>query len=237
LQYIVGEAEFYGHRIKVTPDVLIPRPETELLVELTLELLAAGGASTVWTVRVPDAARQLRSDRTRQEILDIGTGSGCIAIALAKHLDTIHVTATERSAPALAVAAENVRAHELVDRITLLEADLLPSDVPQAFDVVVSNPPYIARAELDGLQPEVSQFEPRFALDGGPDGLDHYRRLATSLPKVLAPGGTFVGEIGDTQAAQLREIFVAQEWCTDITIKQDLAGKDRILIAQSRPLR
>jgi release factor glutamine methyltransferase len=172
LQYIIGETEFWGLKIRVTPDVLIPRPETELLVE---EALKQTGA---------------------KDILEIGTGSGCIAIALAKHLPEARVTATDISKDALSVAKENAEIHGVADRIEFVASDIAPwlffETQERKFDLIVTNPPYLDPLELDLLQTEVSRFEPRTALDGGKAGLELIGKILDEAPDFLRrrPGGT-----------------------------------------------
>ncbi len=211
LQYIMGETEFYGLPIKTAPDVLIPRPETELLVEEALKTSPG-------------------------ETLDIGTGSGCIAVALAKNLTDAAIVATDLNAAALELARENAKLNDVADRIEFAEADLFPgkgaaSSAP-TFSLIVSNPPYIPTPELDELQLEVRDWEPRTALDGGEAGLEVYRRIADGLAAVLADGGYFIGEIGNDQEAVIRDLFEAQKWCSSVVIKKDLAGHPRIVIAK-----
>jgi release factor glutamine methyltransferase len=220
LQYILGYTEFYGLPIKVTPDVLIPRPETELLVEEAIKV-------------------EGQKSKVESHILDIGTGSGCIAIALAKNLPDIKITATDRSAVALSIARENARLNNVVERIEFVEADLFPSGRGAAssaptYSLIVSNPPYIKAAELDQLQEEVRDWEPRFALDGGTDGLDVYRRIACDIVAYLTPGGIFIGEIGHDQEGAIQELFREQAWCESVEVKKDLAGHPRIVIAKNR---
>ena len=189
IQYILGHTEFYGLRLKVTRAVLIPRPETELLVEAALARIA------------PDA-----------RILDIGTGSGAIAIALAVHLPQASITAVDLSPEALAVARENARTHRVADRIAFLESDLLNAiaEVEQAershreavqhgtkcFDAIASNPPYVPSTDAETLHPQVRDFEPAQALYAGPDGLEIYRRLIPQAREHLAPNGLLALEIG-----------------------------------------
>lgn len=223
LQYIIGETEFWGLTIKVTPDVLIPRPETEMLVEEAIKahssrLVARGQYTT-------------SNELPTTSILDIGTGSGCIAIALAKHLTEASVIATDFSKEALALATENVRAHQLRDRIKLVLADIAPwrtfVAAEQKFDLILSNPPYICSDEFPTLQPEVRDFEPRRALDGGNDGLDFYRRITQDVADFLKPDGAILLEVGDTQAALVSGLL--QKVGLLGTIHKDLAGMERIV--------
>jgi len=184
IQYITGEQEFYGLALRVTPAVLIPRPETEVLVEAVLAELK------------PDLQRILAGATLR--ILDVGTGSGAIAIALARHLPRANVTAVDLSPAALEVAAGNVARHELGGRIRLVESDLLDGlgGDERGFDAIFSNPPYVASGERQGLHPQVRDFEPGMALFAGVDGLDVYRRLIPEAGDALRSGGLLALEIG-----------------------------------------
>jgi len=207
--YLVGHREFYSLSFDVTPAVLIPRPETETLVLEALRLL-----------KPLDAPR----------VLDLGTGSGCIAVSLAKQHKAARVTAVDISPAALAVAAGNAAKHGVADRIAFLEGDLFAPVAGQAFDVIVSNPPYIAHAEFPTLDPGVRDYEPRSALDGGPDGLDVYRRLAAAAAGFLAPGGTILVEVGATQAPAVRELLAAK--LEPGPTFKDAAGRPRVVTAR-----
>ena len=204
LAYILGRTEFWSLPFKVTPAVLIPRPDTELLVEVALPLLVG-------------AAR----------VLDVGTGSGALAIALAHERPEWMVTAIDLSPAALAVAAENTRNNGVAERIHCRPGDLavLPGG---PFDLVVANPPYIPSGDLAALMPEVRDFEPHLALDGGPDGLAAYRALARQAGDVLVPGGWLLVEVGLGQAANVQELFTAAG-LTEIFTARDLAGIERVV--------
>jgi release factor glutamine methyltransferase len=197
IQYILGTQEFYGLTLRVTPAVLIPRPETELLVEAIL-------------ARVSPTAR----------ICDIGTGSGAIAIAIAHHLPQAHITALDLSEPALEIARENASTHAIADRIRFLHSDLLAAIPPgETFDAIVSNPPYIPIADAPTLHPQVRDHEPAQALFAGPDGLDIYRRLIPQAWALLKPGGLLALEIGHGQRdaiAQLLSTWVSVELIPDL---------------------
>lgn len=204
LQYILGQTEFWSLPIRVTPEVLIPRGDTEVLVE---EALARG--------------------KNVSRILDVGTGSGAISVALAHELPEARITAIDLSPTALAVAEENARENRVDGRIRFLEADL--ARLPQEeFELVVSNPPYIRQDELKELMPEVRDHEPLQALDGGPDGLDNYRHLARQAAACLAPGGWLLVEIGQGQEEQVRELFTAAG-LGDIYERCDYAGIPRVV--------
>jgi len=205
LAYILGHTEFWSLPLAVTPDVLIPRPDTELLVEEGLKR------------RPDDTAR----------VLDVGTGSGALAIALAHERPQWAVTAIDLSPAALAVAMANARRNEVAERITFIEADLatLPAG---PFELIVANPPYIPHGELSTLMPEVRDYEPLLALDGGDDGLVPYRSLARQAGTILAPGGWLLVEVGIDQAAAVQELF-AGAGLTEIFTARDLAGIERVV--------
>jgi release factor glutamine methyltransferase len=212
IQYITGEQEFYGLALQVTPAVLIPRPETEILVESVLAGL--------------DASQPIR-------ILDIGTGSGAIAIALAHRLPNAQITAVDLSTAALEVAAANAARHSLTARIRFLESDLLDGVQDETFDAIVSNPPYVPDADCESLHPQVRDHEPASALFAGPDGLDIYRRLIPQAQVALAPNGLLALEIGHGQRSALAEL--QQAW-GDLRFVDDLQQIPRVALAR-KPLR
>lgn len=213
LQYIIGSTNFCGLELVVTRDVLVPRPETELLAEKGWEFLSRCGVEHV-------------------AALDYGTGSGCVAIALAVHCPHATVWAIDSSAAALDVAQRNATRHNVLDRINFLRADGLDA-LPEGvnFDLVISNPPYIPTQQIAELQPEVRDYEPRQALDGGPDGLDHYRQLAARAGRLLKPTGQVMLELGTGQAEPVSEIFRAHNWVV-VAIEQDYNQQPRILVAR-----
>jgi release factor glutamine methyltransferase len=203
LQYILGSQEFWGLEFLVTPAVLIPRHDTEVLVQAAIDRAVA--------------ARRL---------LDIGLGSGCIAVALAKAIPAAEVWGVEQSPTALALARQNAAQHDV--RLTLCEGSLFEPVSGERFDLIVSNPPYIPTADLATLQPEVRDYEPLAALDGGPDGLDFYRAIIPAAPAHLTPGGWLLFEVGIDQAAQVGELF-AQAGFTDIFTAKDPALIERVV--------
>jgi release factor glutamine methyltransferase len=209
--YLVGYREFYSLPFFVTPAVLIPRPETETLVMEALRLL---------------------KPMAEPRVLDLCTGSGCVAVTIAKQHKTAKVVGTDISPEALAIATKNAERHSVTERVTLLQGDLTTPIAGQAFDVVVSNPPYIAQSELPTLDPGVRNFEPMSALDGGPDGLDFYRRLAAEVPVILNPGGAVLVEIGPTQEAAVRDLFAAQ--LEPGKTFKDQAGRPRVVTARRK---
>jgi release factor glutamine methyltransferase len=208
IQYITGEQEFFGLTMKVTPDVLIPRPETEHLVEAVLHRV-----SRAQTIR----------------ILDVGTGSGAIAVALAHALPKAGVTGVDLSLAALEVARGNAIRHGVSERVQLLQSDLLAEVRGELFDAVVSNPPYIAESE--DLEPQVRDYEPHRALFAGPSGLEIYRRLIPEAHLALKPGGYLLLEIGYQQRAALSELL--NHW-ENVSFIDDLQGIPRVAIA-NRP--
>lgn len=219
LQQILGWEEFRGLRLRVTPDVLIPRPETELLVEWALELLACPG--------------DLESPRGGEGrvAVDVGAGSGAIACALACALPRLRVVGVECSPKALSVAEENVNALGAGDRVRLLAGDLFEPLRPLvgAVDLVIANPPYIPSGEVSKLPREVGEYEPRLALDGGPDGTAFHCRIIAEAPRCLKPGGWLLMEMGEGHAAALTEAMSDGGWCEEIQVRRDFRGIERMI--------
>jgi len=207
LPYLTGRAEFYGLELEVTPEVMIPRPETETLVDLAL-------------ARRPSA------------IVDVGTGSGCIAIALAAHLPEVTVYSIEISSAALAVARRNVERHGLEARVRLMVGDVL-TPRPSPVDLIVSNPPYISANEWVKLPSSVRNHEPRLALDGGSDGLAIIQQLLSQAPAVLRPGGALLIEIGAEQGQTASHLAGTLFPRAAVRVHPDLAGRDRVLEIQT----
>lgn len=203
--YITGSKPFFGLDFAVTPASLIPRPETELLIETALARPAP--PSTV---------------------ADIGTGSGCIAVALARHWPRTRLLAVDICPKALTVARQNAIRHGVADRITFVRGDLL-APLSQPLDLIVSNPPYISRTELAELAPEVARYEPRLALDGGTDGLALIRLLLAQARTRLGPAGSLLVELGAAQGEAVYRLARQTFPEADCQIKQDLAGRDRLL--------
>lgn len=206
IQYITGTQEFFGLALRVSPAVLIPRPETEHLVEAAL-------------ARIPP-------DHSAR-VLDVGTGSGAIAIAIAAHRPHAAVTGVDISPAALAIARENATTHHLADRIRFVESDLLSARSGELFDLIVSNPPYVAASEQ--MEAQVRDFEPHTALFAGASGLDIYRRLIPQARNALVPGGSLLMEIGHGQQPALTELLTGWH-CLDFL--PDLQGIPRVVIAQ-----
>jgi release factor glutamine methyltransferase len=207
IQYITGHQEFYGLNFHITPAVLIPRPETELLVEAVLKHLPAN--------------QPLR-------IADIGTGSGILAITLAVHLPQAEITAIDISPEALAIARHNAETHHVAHRIHFVESDLLTTIPNQQFDAIVSNPPYVPTTDRETLHPQVRDHEPATALFAGPTGLDIYTRLIPQAYAALTPGGLLALEIGYGQSEAIQQLLTAWQ---DVTILNDLQQIPRTAIA------
>jgi release factor glutamine methyltransferase len=221
-QYITGHQEFWGMDLIVTPAVLIPRPETEHVIETVIELQAS-----VPGVRHPASAS--RNPKAESRILDVGTGSGCIALALAKELPQAEIHATDISAAALDIARANAARHQLESRIQFREADLLAGVENKSFDFVVSNPPYVGESEEDQVQLEVRKFEPRNAVFAGPTGMEVIARLIPQAHAALTPAGWLVMEISGTMAEAVRELL--REW-NDVKILPDLQSIPRVVQAR-----
>lgn len=212
LQHIVGSTSFCGLEIAVNRHVLIPRPETELLAERAWKFAATVTASA-------------------PKVLDLCTGSGCLAIAIAENCAKAEVYATDISPEALAVARDNASRNNLSSRVQFFEGDCfapLPGNIQ--FDLIVSNPPYIPSAEIETLQTEVRDHDPRLALDGGADGLEFYRKIAAEAKRFLSADAQIMLEFGDGQATAIRGIFETQNWNV-LGVEQDFTGKERMLIA------
>ena len=214
LQYILGYAEFMSLRFRVSPDVLIPRPETEILVENTI-------------TRV----NKVFGTESEVKCLDIGTGCGNIAISLAYYLKDLRVWAIDISEAALAVAKTNAELNGVANRINFLQLDATKNDfvrqIGHRFDVLVSNPPYISKAEYRTLPPEIQRFEPKIALDGGTDGLRFYRTLRHNITALLKQKSLALIEVGADQAKKVIEIFTNM---FKVRTLQDLAGRERVII-------
>ena len=210
MAYIRGTQEFYGREFLVGPGVLIPRPETELIV---------------------DEAKAAAMGRRTPRIADIGTGSGCLAVTLALELPSAQVTATDISADALTIARGNAAAHQVAGRVSFVETSYL-TGIAGAFDVIVSNPPYVRDLDAPTLAPEVRDHEPREALFGGDDGLRDIRAIVQSATTALKPGGVLVMEIGMGQAKAVTGVLTAAGLGAELTLRHDLQGIPRVAVAQ-----
>ncbi len=213
VQYLTGRCEFYSLSLKVAPACLIPRPETELLVERAIEFL--------------------RGRQDRQYVCDLCTGCGCIAIAIAKNFVDAKIIATDICDKALRIAAQNIAKYKLEERIELLQGDLFEPIISQLdvreFDLIVCNPPYVSRAEYEKLDAKV-KTEPRLALDGGADGLDIYRRIAADVGGHLKKGGALLLEIGFMQGQQVKKLLEGTNAFGPIKVEKDFSNNDRIVI-------
>ncbi len=214
LQHIVGSTSFCGYEIAVNRQALVPRPETELLAELGWQFLSTINSQ-------PSTA------------LDFGTGTGCIAIALAAKCPNARIIAVDVSADALALAKENALKNKVAERIRFFHGDGFAA-LPEKFqfDLIISNPPYIPTAEIETLHPEVRDFDPRAALDGGADGLDFYRMFATRANPFLKPDGKIMLEFGDGQAHAIKKILETENWIVE-AVQEDYSQRARIIIARN----
>ena len=208
-QQIVGRQEFYGLDFLITPDVLIPRPETEILVERAIEIIG---------------------DRTAR-FLDIGVGSGCISVAVLKNCPNVTAVAVDVSEAAIAVAQQNATMHGVQERLALSVSDVYENTVPQRFDLIVSNPPYVPRADIETLQPEVREHEPHLALTDGSNGLSIIERIVAGAPDYLIPNGYLLMEIGFGQHEAVEHLFDRNVW-KEVEIIPDLQKIPRIVTAQ-----
>ncbi|MFO7900563.1 MAG: peptide chain release factor N(5)-glutamine methyltransferase [Planctomycetota bacterium] len=214
--HILGRCEFFSREFELTPDVMVPRPETETLVKLTLAELAQGPLT----------------------LADIGTGSGVIAVTIALARPEATVYATDISEPALAVARRNVEKHQVADRVELLAGDLVEPlaerGLETALDAVVSNPPYVGGSERERLAPEVTEHEPAVALFSGADGTEHTTRLLAAAPAFLKPGGLLALELNEFTADRIRAAAEDIDALDAVRIERDLRGADRVLLARRK---
>jgi release factor glutamine methyltransferase len=220
-QHLTGKQEFWGLEFEVTPDVLIPRPETEHLIEVALDRLA---------VREIRAGRKQTLTGEGLHIVDVGTGSGCIAIALAKELPAAQITATDISPAALAVAKRNAARHSVADRVAFLQLNLL-AGLAGKYDLVVSNPPYIGRSEKDSLMREVRDHEPELALYGGEEGYELYADLIAQAAQNVMCGGLLILELGHNSLPAVQPLLEPPHW-TNVGVTNDLAGIPRVIAAE-----
>jgi len=210
--YLVGKSEFYSIELNIKPGCSIPRPETELLVQECIDIL--------------------REHNTKQTILDLCTGSACIAIALAMNYKDAHITASDISAEALAIAQTNIKKHALEQRINLVHGDLFEPIDSTCFDIIVCNPPYIAETEYKDLDKNVRDYEPKLALCAGIKGLDLYQRIIEQVHNYLKPNAYLLLEIGYNQADALENMINNTGQFKCVCIKKDFQGHTRVVIAQ-----
>jgi release factor glutamine methyltransferase len=223
-QHLTGKQEFWGLEFEVTPDVLIPRPETEHVIEVALDRLA---------VRETRAGRKPTLTGDGLQIIDVGTGSGCIAIALAKELPGARILATDISQAALAVARRNAARHSVEDRMMFLQFNLLTQPAGR-YDLIVSNPPYIGRKERETLMREVRDHEPELALYGGEEGYELYADLIAQAARNLVHSGLLVLELGHNSLPAVRPLLDLPNW-TSVGVTNDLAGIPRVIAAERTP--
>ncbi len=220
LQYILGHQEFWTIDFRVDPRVLIPRPETELLVESTLSILSE------------------TSFKRCPSVLEIGTGSGAVAISLAKEVENIFLVATDISREALTLAKENAKSSNVLDQIKFVNGDLFDPfrllKEKEPFDLILSNPPYIACFEIEGLAKEIKDYEPTIALNGGEDGLTFYRKIVSHAPFYLKKGGWLLLEVGQAQGEKVSEVIEQGETFLAPQRLRDLSGIERVVKAQRK---
>jgi release factor glutamine methyltransferase len=210
LQYISGVQEFYGLKFEVTPDVLIPRPETEMVVEHAIELL---------------------TPRTSKRFCEIGVGSGCISISILRNLPHATAVGLDISPAAIEIAQRNAEKLRVRDRLQLLESDIFEKSPDERFDMIVSNPPYVPSIDIEGLQPEVRDFEPHLALSDGRDGLSIISRIIDQSPRFLLSGGFLLMEIGFNQSPLVVEMFESEKW-NQPELFPDLQGIPRLVCSR-----
>ena len=215
IQYLIGSCEFYSMTMKVTPDCLIPRPETELLVERAIEFLTSRSGT--------------------QHVCDLCTGSGCVAVAIAKNFNNSKVIATDICEKALSVATENIQKYQLGERIELLGGDLFEPVISQLdgaeFDLITANPPYVTSSEMESLEDNVRKYEPKIALHGGVEGLDIYRRIISGIDSHLKSGGALIMEIGYAQGTAIKELLESARIFNEIKVEKDFNNNDRVVTA------
>jgi release factor glutamine methyltransferase len=216
IAYLVGKTEFYSLELEITPDCMIPRPETELLVERAIEFL--------------------RTRSGNQFVCDLCTGSGCVAVAIARNFPNARIIATDICDEALAVADENVKKHQLKNKITLLCGDLFDPVITgldvEKFDLIVCNPPYVSAPEFEKLERGVRDYEPRVALFAGEDGLDIYRRICEKVDEFLKPDGALMLEVGYRQGQAVKELLEKTGRLSEITVEKDMHDNDRVVTAK-----
>jgi release factor glutamine methyltransferase len=218
IAYLTGKKEFYSLEFEITKDCLIPRPETELLVERAIEFL--------------------RTRNGEQFVCDLCTGSGCIAVAIARNFANCRIVATDISDAALAVAEKNVAKHSLMNRIKLLQGDLFEPVIaglgPARFDLIVCNPPYVSEPEYEKLARNVKDFEPKFALTAGQDGLDIIKKIIADANQHLKPTGTLMLEIGNEQGNAVHKLLETAGYFGTVKIEKDYSNLDRVAIAVTK---
>jgi release factor glutamine methyltransferase len=219
IAYLTGKKEFYSLEFEITKDCLIPRPETELLVERAIEFL--------------------RTRNGEQFICDLCTGCGCVAVAIARNFANCRIVATDISDTALAIAEKNIARHGLMNRIKLLQGDLFEPVIaglgPAKFDLIVCNPPYVSEPDYEKLTPNVKDFEPKSALAAGQDGLDIIKRIIADASRHLKPTGILMLEIGNEQGNEVQKLLETAGCFSDVKIEKDYSNLDRLAVAVAKP--
>ena len=242
IAYLIGKTEFYSLELNITPDCMIPRPETELLVERAIEFLRTRPVRNSMMRNMAQKGEVSNGASSgKQFVCDLCTGSGCIAVAIAKNFPDADIIATDISDAALSVAAKNVERYQLSERIKLLCGDLFEPILPQLdidrFDLIVCNPPYTKACEFESLEKNIKAYEPRIALYAGEDGLDIYRRIIEKVNTFLKPDAALMLEIGYSQGQVVRELLEQTGCFGEITIEKDFHNNDRIAIARRQKTR
>jgi len=245
VSYLTGKTEFYSLQLIVNPDCMIPRPETELLVERSVEFLRSRPVRNSVTHKMTQKEEiSNRASTGSQFICDLCTGCGCIAVAIARNFPNARIIATDISASALDIAAQNIEKYNLTGKITLLCGDLFEPLIPQldtdklvpdsdwGFDLIVCNPPYVSSAEYEKLSKNVKDYEPKEALYAGPDGLDIYQRLIEKVDEFLKPDAALMLEIGYSQGRAVKDMLEKTGVFAEIKIEKDPHDNDRIVIAK-----
>ena len=239
IAYIIGKTEFYSLELNITPDCMIPRPETELLVERAIEFLRKRPVRNSMMRNIAQKVEVSNgASSSKQFVCDLCTGSGCIAVAIAKNFPDAEIIATDISDAALSVAAKNVEKYQLNNRIKLLCGDLFEPILPQLdidrFDLIVCNPPYVSSDEFEKLGKNVKDYEPRSALFAGDDGLDIYRRIIDKVEQFLRPDAALMLEIGYSQGQAVRGLLEQAGCFGEVTIEKDFHENGRIVIAKKQ---
>jgi release factor glutamine methyltransferase len=231
IAYLTGKKEFYSLEFEITKDCLIPRPETELLVEHAIEFLRTRNG-------LPHEMATSPVSRGEQFVCDLCTGSGCVAVAIARNFANCRIVATDISDAALAVAEKNVAKHGLMNRIKLLQGDLFEPVIaglgPAKFDLIVCNPPYVSEPDYEKLAPNVKNFEPKSALTAGKEGLDIIKKIIADAGRHLKPAGTLMLEIGNEQGNAVRNLLETTGHFSAVKIEKDYSNLDRLAIAVTK---
>jgi release factor glutamine methyltransferase len=236
--YLTGKTEFYSLELNVTPGCMIPRPETELLVQKAIEFLRARPVRNSTMRKITQKEGISNGARTGPQLVcDLCTGCGCIAVAIAKNFPDAQIFATDISDAALNVAAENLEKYKLQEQVTLLRGDLFDAFVPQLdvnrFDLIVCNPPYVSSAEFEKLEKNIKDYEPKSALLAGNNGLDVYRRIVEKVDQFLKPDAALMLEIGYAQGLPVKELLEQSGAFADVRIEKDFHNNDRIMVIRT----